>query len=174
MRLKQSEHDIQAAFITYVRMYEERIPEWKGIYAIPNGMHLPKKTNKKGQTFTRMSYYKAEGFVPGVLDICVPFANQFYSALYIEFKAGRNKMTAEQEAMAQVLKDNGNQVILSRSSDHAIYWLLNYTGKLYLKKKEQENSYPKYEHKRNKELFKFFEDEQMRIARSGLNPFLEG
>lgn len=90
--MKSLEHQIQADYFRYVRFVENRHPALRWIHAIPNGGH------RDIRTATRL---KAEGVRAGVWDVFVPHPRsdgiQFISCgLYIEFKAGKNKLTPAQ------------------------------------------------------------------------------
>lgn len=85
------EHDEQVALFNTLALYEEKYPELKWIFAIPNGGKRPINTARK---------MKAEGVKAGVWDIFVPFCNdypEFTCGLFIEMKFGNNKLTDTQK-----------------------------------------------------------------------------
>ena len=47
---------------------------------------------------------KSQGLTPGVLDVFIACPSKGYHGLYIEFKAGKNKLTKEQAEFKKVLK----------------------------------------------------------------------
>jgi hypothetical protein len=86
-RLKNLEHMEQCALMRWCQLNEQKYPELRWIYAIPNG----------GQrNILVAAKLKKEGVKAGVPDLCLPVARGGYQALYIELKAGKNKPTASQ------------------------------------------------------------------------------
>lgn len=76
----RTEHQIQCAFIQRVRLHENRWPELKTSYAVPNGQLRNARVAMK---------LKREGVRPAVPDWVLPVAKSGFSALYIEFKSRR-------------------------------------------------------------------------------------
>lgn len=93
-----SEHLEQVALFDLLRANESRHPEFKWIFAVPNGgSRHPAVAGK----------LKAEGVKRGVSDICIPIARQGFHGAFIEMKFGKNKLTPEQKAFHQFLQDGG-------------------------------------------------------------------
>ena len=91
-----SEHDEQVALFNILRMYEDKYPELKWVFAIPNGGHRHISVARK---------MKAEGVKAGVWDIYCPFPAFGYNGLWIEMKYGKNKLTTNQHAFRDDLGD---------------------------------------------------------------------
>ena len=92
--MKNEEHNIQVACITYFRFqYPKHI-----IYAIPNG---------GARNIIVASKLKAEGVLSGIPDIHIPVQNRGYYGLYIEMKAGKNKPTENQITIMGKLTNEG-------------------------------------------------------------------
>jgi hypothetical protein len=89
-----SEHQLQTAFFDWAKMHLRA----RRAYAVPNG----------GQrNIVVASKLKAEGVRKGVLDIHLPIACGGANGLWIEFKAGKNKLTLEQALEADTLLADG-------------------------------------------------------------------
>lgn len=102
-----SEHANQVAYFDWALLH----PLARRAFAIPNGGF------RKVQTAVAL---KAEGVRAGVLDICLPLARGGAHGLWIEMKAGNNKMTAGQvEEAGQLVKD-GYAVAVCWRVDEAI------------------------------------------------------
>ena len=122
-----TEHDEQVALFERMKLYEDKIPELRWAYSIPNGGHRHKAVAAK---------MKAEGVKSGVPDICLPclgtFEDEFgfygASALYIEMKVGRNKPTANQEHWIEGLRKLDNRVEVCYSADEAWNVIMDYLG----------------------------------------------
>lgn len=106
-----NEHEIQSAYFQWVDLMALRDERYTLIHAIPNG----------GQRHIAVAMkLKEEGVRPGVPDVCVPLPSQFCSGLYIEFKAGKNKPTPEQDKWINRLKRANWRVFVCYSADEAI------------------------------------------------------
>lgn len=102
-----SEHAIQSAWFDWARWH----PVARRAYAIPNG----------GLRDVRVAVkLRREGLRAGVLDVHLPVACGGAHGLYIEFKAGSNKLTAEQAIEADTLVRDGFTVLTCWSADVAI------------------------------------------------------
>lgn len=86
------EHSIQCAFFEWARAH----PVARRAFAVPNG------GLRSTVTAARL---KREGVRSGVLDCMLPVAAGGSAGLWIEFKAGRNKLTPEQEKECEALAD---------------------------------------------------------------------
>lgn len=110
---RSPEHDIQAAYFDWARMH----PEARRAYAIPNG------GKRNLITAARL---KKEGTRAGVLDLCLPIPRGGAAGLYIEFKAGRNTLSAEQAEEASALVRDGYAVAVCWATLDAIEVTKNY------------------------------------------------
>lgn len=118
MSLKVSEHQIQCAYFEWVRWMEPKDERFYNIWAIPNGAYRHIKTAAKS---------KREGQRAGVLDVAImvpkgsfPGKSDYYHGAFIEFKAGKNKMTKEQLLFAERMKKQGYYCALCYSTESAI------------------------------------------------------
>ena len=87
-----SEHDEQVALFNILSLYEDKYPNLKWIFAIPNGGHRHIAVAKR---------MKSEGVKSGVWDIFVPCLMGYsyeidWGGLFIEMKHGSNKLTDSQ------------------------------------------------------------------------------
>jgi len=90
-----SEHDEQVALFNILRMYEDKYPELKWVFAIPNGGHRHISVARK---------MKAEGVKAGVLDVCVPFPVDEWAGAYLEMKIKPNRLTENQRAFIKAIE----------------------------------------------------------------------
>lgn len=121
---------MQCALFEILKVYEERIPEWKAIYAIPNGAKLPYGKNSKGKRFSKeASWLLKEGMKPGTPDICCPFG--VYGHLYIEMKKPNNKPNPRQNDRIKLLRAIGNFVKVCTSVDEAMKAIIIHTDTVY-------------------------------------------
>lgn len=89
-----SEHQIQVAYFDWARMHLRA----RRAYAVPNGGK---------RNIVVAAKLKAEGVRKGVLDIHLPIACGGAHGLFIEFKAGKNKLAPEQALEAHTLVADG-------------------------------------------------------------------
>lgn len=102
---RELERDHQNSFFEWLRVNESQFPVLKRFYAIPNG---GKRTRA-----TAIGMFK-EGVRKGVLDTHLPVARQGKTGLWIEFKAGSNKLTDEQTEWKAFLEREGHEVHVVR------------------------------------------------------------
>lgn len=114
---KRSEHQEQVAFFEMVRAKYNQYPHWKTIHAIPNGGKRHISVAKK---------LKAEGVVPGIMDICCPFARGKYISLRIEMKIKGNTTSAIQKEMIKAFEKLDNCVFVCYSGQDAFKILEEY------------------------------------------------
>lgn len=107
----EEEHQIQSAFIDWVRLCESMVPELGLIYAIPNGGWRNRVVAAK---------LKAEGVKPGVPDLHLPVARGPWHSLYLETKAPGKDQRPEQKELAWKLMKAGNLVKVCHSVDDLI------------------------------------------------------
>lgn len=96
---KTSEENEQIALFRWAEFAMNQYPELKLMYHIPNEGKRSKITGAR---------LKAAGLKSGVPDICLPVACGGYIGLYIEMKAGKNKLTDNQEKWLNALTREGN------------------------------------------------------------------
>ena len=95
--MKQIESEHQKALFDWIRNVGVRkYPMLEMVFAIPNGG----KRNK-----TTAINLKREGVLSGGWDIFLPYPNQGKAGLFLEMKAGKNKLTANQIKFRDALDD---------------------------------------------------------------------
>lgn len=125
------EHDEQVALFHWIRMYQDRIPELKYVFAIPNGGMRPKKRNARGKLYSpEAERLRAEGVRPGVLDVQMPIPYKGYHGLWIEMKYGKNDLTEEQSDFAKAMIHYGHCVRVCWDWESARDVILDYMGLL--------------------------------------------
>ena len=94
--MKQIESQHQRALFEWIQTQQARDSRYSKIFAIPNGGKRDKRT---------AANLKREGVLSGVWDIFVPIPNPRSGAcgLWIEMKAGNNKLTTNQEKFREGL-----------------------------------------------------------------------
>lgn len=93
-----TESQEQRALFQWAGYAEQQYPELKLLHHIPNG----------GKRDTRTAVnLKREGVKAGVPDICLPVARGQYHGLYIELKAGKNKISSKQKEWLNALNQEG-------------------------------------------------------------------
>lgn len=117
--MKTLEHDEQVLLFNWAALNEERIPELKNLFAIPNG-GLRNKV-----VAVRM---KAEGIKAGVPDICLAFPSGGFFGLFIEMKAGKNKTTPTQNEWIIRLQQANYCVVVCYGFEEAKREILDYLG----------------------------------------------
>lgn len=104
MKSIESEHQI--AFFVWVERSVKKYPALEWIHHIPNG------GKRSPATAARL---KREGVKAGVLDVFLPFPSRGFAGLYIEFKAGKNKLTDNQKAFKAFVEANNFKVVVCYS-----------------------------------------------------------
>ena len=123
------EHEIQAKFISLMNHYSKNgYPLLESIYAIPNeGKRSPHLANK----------LKAGGLKSGTPDLCLPFPNGIYAALYLEFKTPpeyngvkvrAGKLSDSQVERIELLKKLKNRVEVVNCEKVALKLVEEHTG----------------------------------------------
>lgn len=124
---KSSEHEIQSAYMDWVARQIPQDERYDYIFAVPNA---GKRSWATGKKFVR------EGLRAGVLDVCIdyPVSNldrRWIPGARIEFKAGRNKTTTEQDLWICKYIKAGYCVAVSYSWEAAAAWTrLYFAGEL--------------------------------------------
>ena len=94
-----TEHQTQAAFISWLRVYKKHHPELALGFAVPNGGARNIKT---------AATLKAEGVTAGVPDYMLPLPRGNYMGLAIEFKREKTgHVTDHQREYMALLADSG-------------------------------------------------------------------
>jgi hypothetical protein len=101
-----SEHDEQVTLFSILALYEDKHPELKWIFAIPNG------GKRHPATAVKM---KAEGVKAGVWDLFIPVAVDEHCGMFIEMKFGKNHLT-------------DNQVEFNLDVGNAYKWMVCYSA----------------------------------------------
>ncbi len=115
---RRSEAQEQADLFTWADARLDLYPELADMYAIPNGEYRPKKTGAR---------LKAQGVRAGTPDICLPTPAGRYHGMYIEMKAGKNKLSILQKERIERLRNQGYYVVVCYSKQAAaneIVWYL--------------------------------------------------
>lgn len=150
MLIKLTEHDIQAALITWADLVSKNEhPDLAWLFAIPNGAKLPylKTTGKNGRErrfSPEAQRLNAEGLRAGVPDLCLPVPRGEFHGLYLEMKSSNGKIRPEQAGWIDFLRTQGYYVVVAWDFDQAQSVLVNYlslplpqrlppTGGLFLK-----------------------------------------
>lgn len=122
---KVSEHAFQSSIFDYVNKILPALRPY--MFAIPNG----------GARHVIVAVkLKKEGVTKGVYDIFISIPNLIAHGLYIECKAGKNKLTDEQIAFRDRMKDIGYWCEECRTIEDFIVILENYFGLEKLTNKE--------------------------------------
>lgn len=95
-----------------------RIPSLILLYAIPNGASASSKTEGAKR--------KREGQLRGMPDLCWPVARGVYHALYLETKRKDAKARARQREVHELLRAEGNAVIVFDSVQAGLDIVLAY------------------------------------------------
>lgn len=116
---RRSEATEQEALITWCRIFENRYPELKMIYHIPNG---------GSRNRLEAANLKRQGVKAGVPDLCLPVPKDGYHGLYIEMKYGKNKTTGNQEEWLESLRQYGYKTEVCYGADEARETIKQYIG----------------------------------------------
>lgn len=99
------ESEIQAAFFQWLRINENRFPELKFCFAVPNGGFRFKST---------AAAMKRTGTRSGVPDVFLPVASKNYHGLWIEFKSDAGKLSEAQQRFIEFLASQNYKVLVCR------------------------------------------------------------
>lgn len=116
-RLVASEHDEQAALVTWWTIYAQT----RGIhpsllFAIPNGAYLGADPKRRAITMGKL---KATGLRPGVPDLMLAIPVGLYHGLYVEMKAEEGTVSVEQKIMLGELGKQGYCTAVAFGFDRA-------------------------------------------------------
>ena len=92
---KQEESQNQKALFQWIGIMQSKDSRYSKIFAIPNGGKRDIKT---------ATNLKLEGVKAGVWDIFIPIPSSSYGGMFIEMKANKNKLTANQKAFRDGLE----------------------------------------------------------------------
>ena len=92
---RTSESEEQAAIFEWCALNRGKYPELELLYHIPNGGKRSK---------AEAARFKREGVKAGVPDLCLPVARRGFHGLYIELKAEKGVVSAEQKKWIAELK----------------------------------------------------------------------
>lgn len=119
-KLEASEHQIQSAFIKEIRILEQRYPELRTLFAVPNAAK---------RSFKLAAMLKAEGMLSGVPDIILPIARKGFNGLMIEFKKPvTGRLTGAQEIYIDLIVKENWLVVVMTDAQAAIDVVKNYLG----------------------------------------------
>lgn len=102
-----SEYDIQAAFVKWCKWNEVKYPSLKLAFSSVNGAHLAGDARMRA---IKMARLKANGLRVGVPDWSLPVARNGYAGMWIEFKAGKNKLSHAQAEYIDLLRAENHLV----------------------------------------------------------------
>ena len=115
-----SESDEQICLFEWAAFMQNRIPELRLLFHIPNGGYRNKVTAAR---------MKAEGVKAGVPDLFLPVARDGKHGLFIELKKRKGgKVRDEQFVWGKALVFEGYQFNICRGSDDAIKIICEYLG----------------------------------------------
>lgn len=117
--LKPSEHQIQAAFVQWIRQAYPHVIA----YSVPNGAHL---AGTPGQRAAKMAKLKAEGLMPGAPDFNIDYANFNWYGMRIEFKAPGRKPDEHQLERINAFRKQGYYAVWTNSIDSIILSVTSY------------------------------------------------
>lgn len=132
--MKQTEHQIQAAYFERVRWEAERDWRYRWIFAVPNGGKLPfKNVVRKGKiqrACPQAQKLVREGLTKGVWDVQIFLPSLAEKeegkdrrfrvpCAWIEFKAGKNKPTDEQLEFGNYITRIGCRVLITNNWEDA-------------------------------------------------------
>jgi hypothetical protein len=109
----------QRRLFDMVALYQERRPELRLLFHVPNGGWRSKATAGR---------LKDAGVRPGVPDLCLPVPRGFYHGLWLELKVRRRgaRLTPEQRRWLDDLRRQGYWAEVCYGADAALTALLQY------------------------------------------------
>lgn len=119
--VRSSEAGEQRVVVSWCQMKENRYPQLKLLYHIPNG---GKRSKSEAVRF------KSEGVKSGVPDLCLPVksADGCFNSLYIEMKYGVNTTSDKQKEWLNNLNKQGSYACVCYDADCAITVIEKYLG----------------------------------------------
>lgn len=119
--MRQLEHEMQCAFVSWTRWMEGQHPALKLGFAVANGSARHPAVAAK---------LKAEGVRPGVPDWLLPIANIENIGLALEFKSPDGKVSDAQRDYINLMRAGRWLAVVCRSVDEAIAVTTQYLAKL--------------------------------------------
>lgn len=116
---KNEEHELQASFFARLKLAETKHPFLRFAFAVPNGGN---------RNVVTASFLKREGVKRGVADVCLPFPRNDKHGAYIEFKAGKNKLTLEQKEFLEFVESVGYYTATVYTIEEAVSVVKEYLG----------------------------------------------
>lgn len=112
------ESDIQSTYFKILQMYSWKYPFLRWVHASMNGASASSKT--------AAALRKRQGQIPGIWDVMIPIPIQRTPGAWIEFKAGKGKLTEFQREFQDHLIISGYKYAVCHSVDEAIEFTENY------------------------------------------------
>lgn len=101
-----------------VRWFRYQYPELQGLlFAVPNGGYRDER---------EASRFKKEGVVSGVSDLILLVPKNGFSALCVELKAAKGRLTDKQKEWQEKAGNAGNKCVVVRSVDEFIHEVNSY------------------------------------------------
>lgn len=116
---KRSEATEQERVVAWCGWRQQRHPELKLLYHIPNG---------GSRNTLEAANLKRQGVKAGVPDLCLPVPQNGFHGLYIEMKWGKNKTTENQDWWLEELRQQGYKTVVCYGADEAIKEIADYLG----------------------------------------------
>lgn len=117
---KRSEATEQERLISWASWQQNRFPELKLLFHIPNG---------GSRNTLEAANLKRQGVKAGVPDLFLPVAKGTYHGLFIEMKWGKNTVTDKQDEWLHDLTVQGYKAAVCYGADEAIEIIDNYLQK---------------------------------------------
>ncbi len=119
MSIVPSESEEQKVVFEWAAWNENKYPELKLLFHIPNGGLRSKSTAVR---------LKAEGVKAGVPDLLLPVRRNEFGGLWIEMKKAdhSNKPTENQKEWLTALAEQGYSVMVAYGAEEAINGIVNY------------------------------------------------
>ena len=112
--MQHLESQIQQAIVQWAHYNKGKYPELELLFSIPNGGKRSPRT---------AVIMKLEGVKSGIPDLCLPVARHGCHALYLEVKAPKGYLSANQKRMFPLLQAQKNEVIIIRTVQEGIDYL---------------------------------------------------
>lgn len=114
---REIEGGIQMTLIDWTMLMENRWPELKLLFHVPNG-------GARGKA--EAGRLKRQGVKAGVPDLMLPVARGGYHGLFIELKTEKGSLTPEQKEWLRMLQEQGYAAKCCKGLDEAMRTLTNY------------------------------------------------